>query len=860
MDPHRQPIDALTPAMRQWRRVKDQHPDKIILFRMGDFYEIFGEDAVEASALLELALTTRDKGKEDPMPMAGLPYHALEPYLSRLLKAGKRVALCDQVEDPSKAKGLVRREVTRVVTPGTVLEEGVLEGVDTVILASWCAGPERVGLAWADLSSGTLRVFSGGSEEALDRLRALEPREVLAPEGEVSPEGLGRTTVTFLAKGEFDGRKARESLCRRLGLPAALPGLPPDPEPMAALAALAGYVKEQGGSCLHEPLWEQGGSALAMDEATRRNLELVSNAENGGREGTLLSVLDATLTPMGSRLVREWVLAPPSDRAEILGRQAQVSAWLGAPHALRALRSALKGFPDLGRITARLAAGIGTPRDVGALREALSRVPAIRAAGRDAGWEAADAADALHEFPEWHHKLASALLPTLPPHTREGRIFAPGWNAELDRLRELSENAQGAILALEARERERSCIPSLKVRYNRVFGYFLEVSRANLDKVPADYERRQTLAGAERYATPELKELEAQILSARDERETLEESLWKALLEEVRPALPGFRDLSAALARIDALAGFAQRAADRGYTRPEMVEEPALEIDEGRHPVLEVDPRHQPFVPNPLRCDAGEESLLLVTGPNMGGKSTYLRQCALLTVMAHSGAFLPAARARVGICDRLFCRVGAGDSLLRGLSTFMVEMTETAAILRYATRRSLVLLDEVGRGTSTYDGMAIAWAVVEALRRDGGIGCRTLFATHYHELTELGRTLPGVKNLTMGVREHRGKVVFLRTVEEGAADRSYGIHVAELAGVSPGVVARAKEVLEELESRRERLAAQAVDDRRPKQPSLFAPTGPEAEAAAYLARLDPERMTPLEAIAHLDRLKKILNS
>jgi DNA mismatch repair protein MutS len=846
--------------MRQWRRVKDLHPDKLILFRMGDFYELFGEDAREASVLLEIALTTRERGKEDPMPMAGIPHHALEPYLGRLLRAGKKVVLCDQMEDPSQAKGIVRREVTRVVTPGTVLEEGVLDGQETVLLASWCPGTEGAGLAWADLSSGALRVFAGPAEEALDRLRAIEPREVLFPLGEEVPEALGRLVLTVLPKGEFDGRRARETLCRRLGLPAALPGLPPDPAALGALAALVAYLREQGTSCLQAPLWEQGGTTLAMDEATRRNLELVANAENSGREGTLVSILDSALTPMGSRLVREWVLAPPADRAEILSRQAQVSSWLGAPRALRNLRNALKGFPDLARVTARLSAGIASPRDAGALRECLSRLPSIREAGLEAGWEASDAAEALPLYPDWRDRLCAALLPTMPPHAREGRIFAPGYHAELDRLRELSENAHGAVLSLEARERDRSGIPSLKVRYNKVFGYFLEVSRANLAKVPPDFERRQTLTGAERYVTPELKELESRILSAREEREKLEGELWASLLADLHPFLSGFRDLAAALARMDALSGFSHRAAERGYTRPELVEEPVLEIEEGRHPVLEADPRHQPFVPNPIQCDILGESLLLVTGPNMGGKSTYLRQNALLAVMAHVGSFVPAAKARIGLCDRIFCRVGAGDSLLRGLSTFMVEMTETAAILRYATRKSLVLLDEVGRGTSTYDGLAIAWAVVEALRRDGGVGCRTLFATHYHELTELGRTLPGVKNLTMGVREHQGRVIFLKTVEEGAADRSYGIHVAELAGVPAPIVSRAKEILGELESRREQLAAQSVADRRPQQPSLFATHGPEVEAAAFIAGLDLDRVTPLDALAHLDRLKKLLGS
>jgi len=848
--------DTLTPAMRQWHSFKERHPDKLLLFRMGDFYEMFGEDARRASAALDLTLTTRDRDKPDPLPMCGVPHHALQTYLARLMRLGFKVAICDQTEDPAQAKGLVKRDVTRVVTPGTALEEGVVAGDEALLLASWCALGGRAGLAWADLSSGDVRVALGTGEEMADRLRCLAPRELLFPEG-AGPDEAPRAVLSPLAPDLFDGKKAPERLARSLGLPPVLPGIPPEPELLGALHALLHYARDMGGAPLRLPALESRGALLFMDEATRRNLELSSNAEDGGREGTLLEAADATRTPMGARLLAEWVAAPCALLPEIVLRQDSVAAWCENPAALRRFREALKSLPDWGRVVARFHAGIATPRDAGALREILSRLPAAVAACTEAAGPPAEEAAALPLFPSWAERLAAALVETPPPHTREGGIFAKGCDPELDRLRELTDDAHGAILRVEAKERERSGIPSLKVRYNKVFGYFLEVSRTNLAKVPPEFERRQTLVNAERFVTQELKELESQILSARERREALESELWAALCAELNGDLTAMRDAAALLARLDVLAGFAQRARERGYVRPEMVEEPLLAIEEGRHPVLEADPRHQPFVPNPARMDTGSRQVTILTGPNMGGKSTYLRQNALLVVLAHLGAFLPAKRATVGLTDRLFCRVGAGDSLRRGLSTFMMEMTETAAILRNATSRSLVFLDEVGRGTSTYDGMAIAWAVVEALLAPAGLGCRTLFATHYHELTELGRTCPGAVNLTMGVREHRGKVVFLRSVEEGAADRSYGIHVAELAGVPDAVVRRARAVLTELESRRERLHT-AVPAKGTQQPGLFDEEPTEHEVAETLRATDPNAVTPLEALALLERLRSRL--
>ena len=855
----------LTPAMRQWRRVKDQHPDKLVLFRMGDFYEMFGEDARTASEVLEITLTTRDRTKADPMPMCGVPYHALETYLGRLLRAGFRVVLCDQVEDAALARGLVRREVTRVVTPGTVLEEGIVEADERVVLASWSASAEWVGLAWADLSSGESVLWRSTRSEAEDRLRALAPAELLYPEGGERPMDLGRTLATPRPPRCFSPGAAAERLSRRYGLPGELPGIPADPEPLGALMALLDYVNERGGENLKLPRYEAPGTFLAMDEATRRNLELVANLETGGRKGTLLDTLDATLTPMGARLLREWVLTPCADAHEIEGRQRTVAAWIEDAEQFRVFRDALKGFPDLARLVARFVAGIASPRDAGALRTALIKLPEAAEACFSIGEDLQGLAAAMPKAKTWGARLERELETTLPVRADGGGIFARGFSDELDRLRDLAENAHGAILAVERRERERTEISSLKIKYNKIFGYFIEVSKTNLAKVPSDYERRQTLVSAERFVTPELRELESRILSAREERETHESRLWKELQRDMREDLPVFRDAAAALARMDILAGFAFQARQRNYRRPQILQEPRIELEESRHPVLEIDPRHQPFVPNPALLDTADRQILLLTGPNMGGKSTYLRQVALITIMTHLGSFVPAKQAAAGLADRLFCRVGGGDSLLRGLSTFMVEMTETAAILRSATPRSLVILDEVGRGTSTYDGLAIAWAVVEALAAPRGIGCRTLFATHYHELTELGRSQAGVRNLTMGVREYGGKVHFLRTVEEGAADRSYGIHVAELAGIPSEVVVRAREVLEELEERRAKVGLEHRDLNKPHQPGLFSEhedrqDARDKEIIEKLRASDLNRMTPLDALLLLQRLKKKIDS
>lgn len=847
----------LTPVMRQWKHVKDEHPDKLVLFRMGDFYELFGEDAKKASVILDIVLTTREKKKADPMPMAGIPYHALEVYLTRLIRAGERVVICEQVGDPATSKGPVERKVARVVTPGTVIEEDVVDASERIVLASWYPANEDVGLAWADLSSGEVTVWCSSREEAMERLRALAPSEVIFPEGSPAPD-VRASAITPVSPSSFRARDPAGELARRFSLPRGLPGIPAEPGPLGALLALYDYVTEQGRATLKHPACELPGNFLAMDEATRRNLELTANLETGGRDGSLLACLDETRTPMGARLLSEWISSPCARMEEIIKRQVTVSAWMENPESLASYRAILKNFPDLARLTARFSAGIASPRDAGNLRRCLNLLPEITDRCKAIGEEVPALSASVDAALKWAETLNARLEEELPPRVKDGGIFAYGWHEKLDSLKELSDNARKAILTLEAKERERSGIPSLKVRYNKVFGYFLEVSKANVSKVPDYFERRQTLVNAERYVTPELKELESSIFSAVGDRQALEEELWKTLLRDLAEPIPLFREAAAETGRMDVLASFAITAVKRNYTRPRVVEEPVLELTESRHPVLEIDPRHQPFVPNPVSADTRERQITILTGPNMGGKSTWLRQAALITIMAHSGSFVPAASAVVGLTDRLFCRVGAGDSLLRGLSTFMVEMTETAAIMRGASRKSLVILDEVGRGTSTYDGLAIAWAVVEALLGPDGIGCRTLFATHYHELTELGRNMPGVVNRTMGVREYKGSVHFLRTVEEGAADRSYGIHVAKLAGVPDAVVERAAVILDKLEAGREKAGLSAAQSRTPRAGSLFDDDIPCSQIVKLLEKTDTSRVTPLEALLLLDRLKKLV--
>jgi DNA mismatch repair protein MutS len=843
--------ENLTPAMKQWQRFKSEHPDKLILFRMGDFYEIFGEDAILAAPALEIVLTTRDRDKENPLPMCGVPFHSIEIYLQKLMKSGFKAVIVDQVEDPKKAKGIVKRDVTRILTPGTLLEEGLVERDERIIIACYLEESEESAIAYADLSSGEVRSGSGEKNLVNDILKALNPKELLLKEG-FNPDLPGIFTTT-LNESYFDIRKSTDKICSYYSLPSSLPGVPASDAVKRVLGALLRYLDEQKSSPLDFPRLEEWSRKLIIDEATRRNLELVANLEDGSKEGTLLKALDSAMTPMAKRLLEEVILSPPSDMEEIIQRQLEVKSWLLNTGNLKAFRKLLVNFPDWARINARFGASIATPRDAGALRDVLLRLKDIIACVSDVAGTPSLKAGKIPVFHELKEYLEKALVDNPPPHGRDGGVFRKGFSKELDEFKELSGNAHDAIIRLEKREREQSGIPSLKIKYNKVFGYFIEITRTHLEKVPDYYERKQTLVNAERFVTKEIRELEVKILSAKEEALALEEKFWTQLCSNVVKELSLLREAARILAGLDLYSSFSYSVLDRDYIIPEVTSDTIVEIEEGKHPVLERDPRHQPFVPNPALLDDKDNQLIILTGPNMGGKSTYLRQIALLTIMAHIGSGIPAKRAKIGVVDRVFCRVGASDNLRRGLSTFMVEMTESSAILRNATPKSLVLLDEIGRGTSTFDGLAIAWAIAEALLKNIGIGCRTLFATHYHELTDLARKSDGAHNLTMGVREQGGKVYFLRTVEEGSADKSYGIHVSELAGIPRSVVLRAKEVLKELEKRSPKALEQQSSSR---QPTLFDHDENLEMIRDKLADIDIDELTPLDALNLIAELKK----
>ncbi len=859
--------------MRQYLEIKDQHPDCIVFFRLGDFYEMFFDDAVVVARALDLTLTTRDKGKENPVPMCGVPHHAAKHYLGKLVQRGFKVAICEQVEDPKVAKGIVRREVVRVVTPGVLLEEDELDPKSAHYLCACIVDGARAGVAHLDVTTGEFAAAELDAAELLDELARLEPREVLL-DGASSEPLKARVRAAWNPWPEgapADERSARALLASALGREID------DADQMGALAlrAAAGALfyaqstQPRGALPLTRLAPYRPAEHLILDEATRANLELFATLQGQKREGALLSVLDETRTAMGGRLLRRWLAAPLLDVAQIRRRHDAVG-WLVEHAALRAeLASELAQIYDLERLAGRVTLGVATPRDLAALAQSLERLPRIKEK-LDASLKESALARLEHpELLEVGEDLAAevafeirqVLVDEPPAQWREGGFCRRGFSPELDELLSLEGGGKEKIVEIEARERERSGIGSLKVRYNRVFGYYLEITRSNLDRVPADYVRKQTLANAERFVTAELAEYEAKILGAEERRLTLELDAFERLRAEVAKASGRLLALAELVARLDALGSLAEVAHVSGYCRPDVDEGLTLAIDDGRHPVVEKLAAAGRFVPNDLLLDPdgeGGAQLIILTGPNMAGKSTAMRQAALIVLMAQMGSFVPARRARIGIADRIFTRVGASDNLARGDSTFMVEMRETANILRYATRRSLVVLDEIGRGTSTYDGMAIAWAVAEHLH--DRIGCKTLFATHYHELTSLERAHPHVRNFSTAVREWKDEVVFLHKVVPGGASRSYGIQVARLAGLSPSVIARAKEIVRALE-RGEAASGVASPD---PQLSLLAPVSPSVREPSELEKrvlaIDIDGISPREALALLADLQARLKS
>jgi DNA mismatch repair protein MutS len=849
--------------MTQYRAAKARYPEALLFFRMGDFYEMFEEDAKTAARVLGLTLTSRDKA--NPIPMAGVPVRAVDTYLRRLMTLGHKVAICEQMQDPREAKGLVEREVIRLVTPGTITEDSVLEARAENFLAAAFLAADHAGLAWVDLSTGAFRVEDLPAAGLADELARVAPSEILLPESLVHG-GAGavaaireaaRGVVTARPDWAFSRDEAHRILTAHFGVK-TLDGFGCGDLLLALNAAgsVLQYLTETQKTALpHLARLEKvaDGSFLAMDRSTRRALEIVESMADRSRKGTLLDVLDRTKTAMGGRRLKGWLLAPLVDPAAIERRLDAVSELKDDDFLRRDVREVLGRVNDIERIAGKLATGRAGPRDLVSLRQSAEALP--RLAGLFAKSVSADLATSMAGFDtleDLHARIATAVLDEPATALREGGILREGYSAELDELRNLRRDGTDWIARFQAEEIRRTGIPTLKVGFNRVFGYYIEITHANREKVPPDYHRKQTLKNAERYITPELKEYETKVLTADERAKDLEAELFIALRDDVAKEVGRIGASARAVAEIDALASLAEAAALYGYARPAVDAGSALSIAEGRHPVLERVSRDEAFVPNDVRMGEEDRRLLLITGPNMSGKSTYLRQTALIVLMAQCGSFVPASSAAIGVADRIFARVGASDDLAQGKSTFMVEMSETANILHNATPRSLLVLDEIGRGTSTYDGVAIAWAVTEHLATK--VRARTLFATHYHELTEIAGRLENVTNLNVAVREWGDEVVFLRRIEEGGTDRSYGVHVARIAGVPPEVVARAREILTRLERRPE--PAVAERSARPRQLALFSP--PPHPVLEALKSLDPDRLTPLEALLKLRELRGTL--
>jgi len=874
--------------MRQYAAIKKEHPNALLFFRLGDFYELFFDDAITASRELQITLTSRNKEKGVSVPMCGVPYHAADGYIAKLIRKGFKVAICEQMEDPKVAKKLVRREVTRVMTPGTAAYSS-LGSEENNFLGALARVGDRVGFAALDLSTGEFRATEFAGEDAARRvqeeLTQLRPRELLyasaAPlfeaesssaelmTGKRTTQRLGATlpgcAETPLDDWIFAADHAIPILENHFGVLSLEGfGLAGKPAAAAAAGAILYYVRStQRGTLDHVDRigFYERRNCLILDAVTVRNLELIEPLFAGTDAGTtLFRAIDATGTPMGKRLLRSWMLRPSIDRPEIEARHDAVAAQVKDTVGREELRRSLDGILDLERLLSRVTLETANPRDVLALAASLARIPAVRSAlTRLHAQRLATLHAGVDELGDLRVRIEQTVVPEPPLSLSDGGVIQSGVNAELDQLRDLSRNSKQYLAQIEQRERQRTGINSLKVKFNSVFGYYLEVSKPNLHLVPNDYERKQTLVNAERFTTPELKEYEAKILDAQEKIVEIERRLFAELRSAIAGEAKRIRQTALALAEVDVLASFAHVAALRNFCRPKLEDSGDLELVDCRHPVIEQQEwagGAQRFVPNDLYLNATTHTILVLTGPNMGGKSTYLRQAALSVILAQMGAFVPARSARMGLVDRVFTRIGASDNLARGRSTFMVEMTETAAILHTATPRSLILLDEVGRGTATYDGLAIAWAAVEYLH--ARTRAKTLFATHYFELTELANLLSGVKNYHVSVKETGGGIVFLRKVEPGAADRSYGIEVAKLAGLPNEVIERAREVLAEHENAERQLTGLLAADESsvapPAQLTIFTPIS--QPVLDRLREVDLNRLTPLEALNLLAELKK----
>ena len=861
----------MTPIRRQYLKIKGEHPDAILLFRIGDFYETFDDDAVLAAKELEITLTSRSMGKGLRVPLAGVPANSLDTYLARLIKKGHKVAICEQTSDPATSKGLVDREVVRVVTPGTVIESALLDQKTNNYLAAVSVGPvaeERVGLAYVDITTGEFLATELALHELPLELERIEAAEVLVPESDDPPPWAGHGNngagpnyeLTPVEPRIFHPDEARQALLSHYGiLTLESFGCEGKDLAVAAAGAIVEYLARTQKAAklkLANLSIYATGSFMALDSQTRRNLELFAAGRNESKELSLLAALDRTKTPMGGRLLRQWLGQPLLDLTELEQRLDAVDHFYLDGLKRTAAISSLGKVADLERIAGRIVSGTVAPRELIALKDGLAAVPSLRELldGPDLEWLQGQ----LLPLSDVCSLIEESIAPDPVGAVGDGNVIRPGFSTEMDELKSASSNARQFIAGLEQRERERTSIKGLKVGYNQVFGYYIEVTKSNIDKVPEDYIRRQTLTNAERYIIPELKEYESLVLNARERLEEAERDVYHRVCAQLAESAGAISRTAAAIARLDVFSGLADAAVENGYVRPKLDEGNAIRIKDGRHPVVERVLQTGAYVPNDVDLSNDDTRVLVLTGPNMAGKSTYIRQVAIITLMAQIGCFVPASEASIGLVDRIFTRVGLQDDLATGQSTFMVEMVETAAILNQATPRSLVILDEIGRGTSTYDGLSIARSVIEHIHNDPRLGCKTLFATHYHELTKLAASLPGVRNCSVAVTEEGNKVVFLHKIVPGGADKSYGVHVAQMAGLPQGVINRAWEVLADLEAQSQENGGRRA---RPKgepaqQMALFTDGG---RLQGLLQELDIPNLTPLEAINKLYELQKEAN-
>ena len=851
-----------TPARRQYLRIKSEHQDAILLFRMGDFYETFDDDARVVSRELEIALTSREFGAGSRVPLAGIPYHALESYLARLIRQGYKVAICEQTSDPAKSRGLVDREVVRVVTPGTIVEEALLDGKSNNYLAAAVLEGEFAGIAYADITTGEFATTQTSATELDVELVRLEPAELLVIDETVPMDAGNGTTVAHVGAEPFDLDWATESLQRHFKV-SSLEAFGCDRLPLAvrAAGAIIDYLTTTQGPMSAQLTTLRTYSTerhMVLDPQTRRNLELFEGGRWGDTSASLLSVLDRTRTSMGGRTLRSWVGHPLLDLEELQRRQGAVSWFHRSSLRRERVIALLDTVSDIQRLLNRVRAFGATPRDLVSLADSLEAAPHLKGIlTEDDDAESVEfVSNGIRDTSEVVTLIRSAIADDPPVSAGDGKVIRPGFSSDMDAVRDAALNAQQYIANLETRERDRTGIKSLKVGYNRVFGYYIEVSNANLKAVPEDYVRRQTLVGGERYITPEMKEYESRVLNAQDRMAELETELFRSVCAQVAEHTGPIAETAEAIALVDVFCSLADVASNHDYARPELSESDKIDIRQGRHPVVERMLDSGDFVPNDTDLDCDESQLAIITGPNMAGKSTYIRQVAILVLMAQIGSYVPAESASIGLVDRIFSRVGLQDDLALGQSTFMVEMVETASILNHATNRSLIILDEIGRGTSTFDGLAIARAVAEYIHSHPRLGCKTLFATHYHELTQLADNLPRVRNYNVAVSEERGRIVFLRRIVPGGADRSYGIHVAQLAGMPNAVVNRAWTVLSDLESQDTdgaRNARRNAGGAPPAQLALIPMSSPALDA---LRQIDVSSITPIEAINKLYELQE----